>query len=402
MDKQRNGLDARVQAPGEGARTRERFDVVVIGAGQAGLSVGYHLARRGVRFVILDAERRIGDAWRKRWDSLRLFSPARYDGLDGMPFPAPPNSFPTKDEMADYLEAYAARFQLPVRGGLRVDRLSRRDGRYVVSAGELEIEADQVVVAMANYQHRRVPAFARELDAAIVQLHSLEYRNPAQLRAGPVLIAGAGNSAAEIAVEIAGGHRTWVAGPSTGQVPFRIDGFWGRLVLVRLMFRFLFHRVLTVRTPMGRKMRSKALHRGVPLIRTKTDALIAAGVERAPRVVGVRGGLPLLDDGRVLEVANVIWCTGYHAGFNWIDLPVLGADGEPTHAAGVARDQPGLYFVGLHFLYSMSSSMIHGVGRDAARIAAAVVAQAQPVPRAAAKQRQVVESRGVRAMGARR
>src|SRR6188768_3596821 len=138
------------------AASPEHFDVVVIGGGQAGLSVGYYLARQGVRFVILDAHERVGDAWRKRWDSLRLFSPARYDALVGMPFPAPDDSFPTRDEMADYLEAYAKRFKLPIRNGTRVDSLTERGGRYHIVAGELELVADQVIVAMANFQKPRV------------------------------------------------------------------------------------------------------------------------------------------------------------------------------------------------------------------------------------------------------
>jgi putative flavoprotein involved in K+ transport len=369
---------------------KERFDVVVIGAGQAGLSVGYHLARRGVSFVILDAAQRVGDSWRKRWDSLRLFTPARFDGLDGMAFPAPPYSFPTKNEMGDYLEAYAARFKLPIRSGVKVDRLSKHEGRYVVEAGTLTLEADQVVVAMASYQRRKVPAFAAGLRTDIVQIHSSEYRNPTQLREGGVLIAGAGNSGAEIARELARDHRVWVSGRDTGHVPFRIDGFWARLFLSRFVLRFLFHRVLTVKTPIGRKARAKALHAGTPLIRVKPQDLVAAGVERVAKVAGVRDGLPLLEGDRVLDVTNVVWSTGYDLGLDWIDLPIFGSDGEPAHDAGVVRDQPGLYFVGLHFLYSMSSTMIHGVGRDAARIARAVAARA--VGPAVARERQAART----------
>jgi putative flavoprotein involved in K+ transport len=352
--------------------TPERYDVIVIGGGQAGLSVGHYLARAGLRFVILDAHPRIGDAWRKRWDSLRLFTPAKFDGLAGMPFPAPPDSFPTKEEMGDYLEAYAARFRLPVRTGARVDRLSRRDGRFVVQAGPLELEADQVVVAMANYQRPRRPAFTGALSPDIVQLHSAEYRNLSQLRPGPVLIAGAGNSGAELAFEIArGGHPTLMAGPDTGEAPIRMDGFLARKILARLLFRFVFHRLLTVRTPMGRKARPHLLRKGHPLIRVKNRQLAALGVQRLPRVAGVRDGRPQLEDGRVLDVANVLWCTGFDPGFGWMDLPVFGEDGQLLHDAGVAP-VPGLYFVGLGFLYAMSSSMIHGVGRDAKRIVEAI------------------------------
>lgn len=202
----------------------EDFHTIVIGAGQAGLSVGYHLAKRHRPFVILDANERVGDSWRQRWDSLRLFTPAMFCGLAGMPFPAPRYSFPTKDEMADYLEAYAERFELPVRTGTRVDRLTRNGNRFVVTAGDQTLKADNVVVAMANYQHPKVPAFADRLDPRIVALHSMEYRNPGQLRDGPVLLVGAGNSGAEIALELAAHHETWIAGRDVGAIPFRIDG----------------------------------------------------------------------------------------------------------------------------------------------------------------------------------
>jgi len=351
----------------------ERIDTVVIGAGQAGLSVGYHLARRGVPFVILEASARIGDVWRSRWDSLRLFTPARFDGLAGMPFPASRFTFPRKDEMADYLEAYAARFQLPVRTGMRVDRLSKEGDWYVVRAGGRRLEARQVVVAAASYQRPLVPAFARELDSGIVQFHSSDYRNLSQLRKGGVLIVGAGNSGAEIALETArGGHQTWMSGRDVGHVPFRIASVAGRHVVAPLVLRVLFHRVMTMSTPIGRKVRPKVISRGTPLIRVKPAELAAAGVERVARTAGVRGGLPILENGRTLDVANVVWCTGFDPGFSWIDLPGVPKGHEPAHDRGVAVGEPGLYFVGLHFLYAMSSAMIHGVGRDAEHIAEVV------------------------------
>ncbi len=371
-----------------------RVHTIIVGGGQAGLSVGYHLARRGLPFVILEANERIGDSWRTRWDSLRLFTPACFDGLAGMPFPAPAHSFPTKDEMADYLEAYAARFELPVRTGVKVDRLSRREGRYVVSAGDEQLEAENVVVAMATYQSRRVPPFARELDSGVVQLHSSEYRNPSQLREGGVLVVGAGNSGAEIALEVArAGHPTWMSGRDVGHIPFRIEGLAARVLLARLVLRFVFHRVLTTGTPMGRKVRPKVVSRGGPLIRVKPEDLASAGIERVPRVVGVRDGLPVLDGNRLLSAANVIWCTGFHPGFSWIDLPVFGQDGEPMHERGVVASEPGLYFVGLHFLYALSSTMIHGVGRDAEHIAKTIAARMR-VPRAAEERRAALQPTG--------
>ena len=365
-----SGLEDRARAS---AAAPERFEVIVIGGGQAGLSVGYHLARQGIRFVILDAAARIGDTWRNRWDSLRLFSPRYLDGLDGMPFPgAPRDGFPTKDEMADYLEAYAARFELPVRSGMQVERLSRQGERYQVRAGKHVFEADQVVIAIGNYQRACEPEWAKQLEPGIVRLHSTHYRNPSQLQSGPVLVVGAGNSGAEIALELNAHHPVLISGRNQ-EVPFRITSWLGRNVFSRLLMRVMFHRVLTLDTPMGRKARPRMLHQTTPLIRTKISQLTAAGVESVARVVGVREGKPLLEDGRVLEVANVVFCTGFEPGFSWIDLPILDEGGEPQHQSGLVERAPGVYFVGLHFLHAMSSGMIHGVGRDAARIARTIV-----------------------------
>jgi putative flavoprotein involved in K+ transport len=349
-----------------GARGSEHVETVIIGGGQAGLSTGYHLARRGLPFVILDANERIGDAWRERWDSLRLFTPARYDGLPGWPFPAPAWSFPSKDEVAGYLEAYAARFDLPVRTGVRVDGLSRKADRYVVAAGDRRFEADQVVVASGAYQRPRVPAFAAELDPGLVQLHSSEYRDPSQLQEGGVLVVGAANSGAEIALEVSRDHRTWLSGRHPGQEPARPGSRWDRVLTPAIWFAA--SHVLTVRTPIGRKVRQTFHSRGIPLARVRPKDITAAGIERVPRTAGTRGGLPVLDDGRDLEATNVIWCTGFEPDFAWIDLPVFADDGDPVHDRGIVGSEPGLYFVGLFFLYALASSLVGGVGRDAKHI----------------------------------
>lgn len=344
----------------------ERFETVIVGGGQAGLSVGYYLARQGRRFVILDAAERVGDPWRRRWDSLRVYTPARYSGLPGRPLPGPGFSYPGKDDVADYLEAYAAHFELPVRTGVEVERLSRNGNGYVVVAGGRRFEADSVVVASGAYHGLRVPAFASELAADIVQLGSTEYRNPSQLREGGVLVVGAGNSGAEIALEVSRADRTWLSGRHPGSEPTRAGSKLDRLLMP--LFWWLLSHVLTVRTPIGRKIQPK-VKEGTPLARVRPKDLEAAGVERVPRTVGAGDGLPLLEDGRALDVANVIWCTGFRADFDWIALPVFGEDGEPVHDRGVVAAAPGLYFVGRPFLYGFTSSLIGGVGRDAEHVA---------------------------------
>ena len=344
----------------------ERFETVIVGGGQAGLATAYHLKKQGRSFVVLDAEGRVGDAWRKRWDSLRLFTPAKYDGLPGLRFPAPRWSFPTKDEMGDYLETYADRFELPIRTGVFVDRVFRDGERYVIESGLERFEADNVVIATGGHRVPKLPAFSAELDAGLAQLHSADYRNPGQLRDGGVLVVGVGNSGAEIAFELSQTRRVYQAGTPSAEIPVRHGSVPSRFVLP--VIRFVGTHVLTVRTPLGRKARPRFLRTATPLIRIKSKDLAAAGIERVPRVVGARGGLPLLADGRVLDVANVVWCTGFGYDFTWIDLPSVDESGEPVHERGMVPSAPGLYFVGLRFQYAAVSDVLPGVARDAAHV----------------------------------
>ena len=356
----------------------EHYETVIVGGGQAGLSVGYHLKKEGRPFVILDAGERIGDSWRDRWDSLRLYSPAFRDGLPGMPFPAPRTTYPTKDEMGDYLEAYANRFELPVRSGVAVETLTKANGRYVATAGEQRFEADNVVVATGVFQRPFTPGFAGELDPRITQLHSNDYRNLSQLQEGPVLVVGAAHSGSDIAFEASSSHDVILSGTDTGQIPAPIESRRGRIGFRVLLFTGT--HILTADTPMGRKMRPHVRQSGGPLLRYRRKDLLAAGVERVvARTVGVQDGLPVLDDGRVLDVRNVVWCTGYRPDFGWIRFPFeLGDDGYPVQYRGAVASSPGLYFTGLPFLHSFASMLIAGAGRDAERVARQIVRERAP------------------------
>jgi putative flavoprotein involved in K+ transport len=356
----------------------DRYETVIVGAGQAGLSVGYHLKRQGRSFVILDGSDRIGDAWRKRWDSLRLYSPAFRDGLPGMPFPAARTAYPTKDEMGDYLETYATRFELPVRSGAPVDALTRENGHFCARAGDERFEAANVVVATGVFSRPYIPAFAGELDPHINQLHSNDYRNLSQLQDGPVLVVGASHSGSDIAHEAAATHDVILSGKDTGQLPVPLETRRGRIGF-RVLYRVGTH-VLTVDTPLGRKMRPHIRHGGGPLLRYRKKDLEAAGVERVlARTVGVEQGLPVLDDGRVVDVRNVVWCTGFRPDFSWIRFPFdMGDDGYPVQYRGAAASPPGLYFAGLPFLHSFASMLIAGSARDAERIARHIVQRRAP------------------------
>ncbi|HJQ75296.1 MAG TPA: FAD-dependent oxidoreductase [Gaiellaceae bacterium] len=355
----------------------EHTEVLIVGAGQSGLALGYHLQRRGRQVLLVDRNDRIGDSWRARWDSLKLYSPASRDGLPGLPFPAGRTSYPTKDEMADYLEAYAARFELPVRLGTAVDSLTQEGGRFVAHTGGSRIEAETVVVASGVFEKPYVPGFAGELDPAITQLHSGAYRNLSQLQDGPVLVVGASHSGSDIAFEAASRHEVVLSGRDTGQIPASVESRRGR-VLFRALF-FAGTHVLTVDTPLGRKMRPKIRGGGAPLLRHRRSDLRRAGVERVlERTVGVQDGLPVLDGGRVLDVRNVVWCTGFRPDFGWIRLPLeIGEDGYPVQYRG-ASTTPGLYFVGLPFLHSFASMLIGGADRDTDRVADQIAAAAAP------------------------
>jgi len=348
----------------------ERHDVVVIGAGQAGLAAGYHLAERGIEFVILEASPRVGDVWRNRYDSLLLYSPARYNALPGHRFPLGRNVFPTGAQMGDYLEAYVAHHRLPVRTAVRVDSLraaSDGSGGYVITAGPRTYGADHVIVATGAFQRPRVPEFAAQLDPQIRQLHSADYRNPGQLADGPVLVVGVSHSGADLAHEVAvAGHRTMLSGRDHGQLPFSVDSRRG--LLAWPIWRFLAWNLLTLSTPIGRKMAPQVRKGGGPLLRIRRSDLERADVERfEARTTGVSDGKPMLADGAVLDVANVIWCTGFRPDYGWIDLPVI-EDGMPMEYRGVVDSSPGLYFLGIPFLYSFTSMLVVGAGRDAAYV----------------------------------
>jgi putative flavoprotein involved in K+ transport len=284
-----------------------------------------------------------------------------------MPFPAPRGHYPTKDEMADYLEGYALRFALPMQPGVRVDELRREGDRYVIKAGTGRWEARHVVVATGAYSAPRVPAYASRFDRSITQLHSTEYRNPSQLRDGPVLIVGAGNSGAEIALDVARltRHPVWLSGRNPGHIPSGyVAGRRSHLIaslVVGVALR------LTVDTWPGRWMarKARAYMGGHPVVRVQPHDLQAVGVQRVPRVTGVQDGHALLADGRTLAVATVIWCTGFVRDYAWIRLPVLDAHGLARHHRGVVVSQPGLYFMGLPFQSSVLSGIVASAGPDA-------------------------------------
>ena len=344
----------------------EKLDTIIIGAGQAGLSAGYHLAKRGKPFVILDSADRVGGSWLNRWDSLKLFTPSIRDNLPGMPLGGG-YRFPTKDELLDYLERYVATFELPVRLGVKVDGLFRDGSGFRVTAGAEAFDADNVILATGAHRVPRTPDFAGDLSDDIVQLHSADYRNPGQLEPGTVLLVGAGNTGAEIAMDVAPTHQVLMAGRTVGEIPIDIRGWQGRLFFPVLWW--VWEHIVTERTKPGRKVQAEVTHeKGEPWVRQKEKDIQQAGVERTSRITGVVDGRPRNEDGEVLEVANVIWCTGFAKDYGWIDLPGLDSSGRLDQQRGAVVGQPGLYVLGQEFQYMFNSHTVGGVGKDAAYV----------------------------------
>lgn len=346
------------------------FHTLIIGGGQAGLAAGYYLAQQKQKFTILEAGLSTGASWRNRWDSLRLFTPSQYDGLPGLPFSTTPFYFPTKDEVADYLAQYAQHFHLPIQYGVRVRSLTQAGDGFFVESDTISFSAQNVIVATGPYQKPYVPPYASELKPTTLQIHSHAYRNPKQLPVEKVLIVGAGNSGAEIALELATmGKQVWLAGRDVGHIPANT---LGRVLGGRPYWWFISY-VLSEDTFIGRKMKAQVLYHGNPLIRTNRREVAAAGVLSTPRVADVINGNPQLEDGRILPVEAVVWATGYRPDFSWIKLPIFDAHGLPQQQRGFVPGTPNLYFVGLHFLRGLTSSLLGGVGRDAEHIVKQIV-----------------------------
>jgi len=347
-----------------------RVPTVIVGAGQTGLATAYHLTRAGHACVVLHEDARVGDHWRRRYDSLRLNTPAKYDGLPGQPFDAPRGSFPTGSEMADHLERYVDRHALDVRHGVHVLAIERCEGGgFEVRTTTGPLHADNVVVATGGEHHPRVPDLADRIDPGIRQLHSSDYRNPGQLLPGPVLVVGASQSGADLALEVAQtGHETYLSGRVKAEIPVEVPSF--RATLASPILWFAANHVLTLKTPVGRRMQAEVRAGGAPLVRVKTHHLRDAGVHlHESRTTGVSDGRPCLEDGTVLDVANIIWCTGFRQDFSMIRPSVTDEDGWPRDEGGVVPEAPGLYFTGLLFQRGFYSMLIGGAGRDAAYVA---------------------------------
>jgi putative flavoprotein involved in K+ transport len=341
------------------------LDAVVIGGGQAGLAIAWHLQRQGLRFVVLEAGSELGHTWRHRWDSLKLFTPAQYDGLPGIPFPAPADTYPTKDPVADYLQTYVTALGLPVRLNARVTSLTHSDKGFEVRTADDTLHARQVVVATGPFQVPFVPPAAQGLDPSVTQVHSASYRNPQALRGGPVLVVGGGNSGFQIAEELAAARQVDLSiGERVPMLPQRLAGrdlFWW-LTRLRLL-------QVTVDSRLGRRASRREF-----IIGTNKRRLHKVGIRFRPRLVEAHRRTVRFADGSTLDdVGVVVWATGYRTDYTWIDIPAAVEHGRVVHRRGVT-EIPGLYFLGLSWQHTRGSALLGFVNQDAAYLADQIAA----------------------------
>src|SRR5919204_3963105 len=345
--------------------SREHYEVVVVGGGQAGLAIGYFLAREGCRFVVLERGAEIAPAWRERWDSVTLFTPRRYSTLPELPFPGDPDGYPTRDEVLAYLERYAETFELPIELNSEVRRIAAREGGFMLELDGGTITADQVVVATGPFQTPYVPKLADRLASDVFQTHATGYRRPDGVPPGTVLLVGGGNTGFQIAKELSATHKVVLSvGSRQTPLPQRLLGrdlFWW-LTKARILDK-------TVESRLGRKLSTRETLIGS----SPRELKHRYGVELKPRAVDADGRRVRFEDGSELEVDAVIWATGYRPDYSWIKVPVFDDDGRLRHRRGVT-DVPGLYFLGLTWQYTRGSALIGWVKDDAQFIAEQIAA----------------------------
>src|SRR3954447_14998007 len=336
------------------------YEVVVVGGGQAGLAIGYFLAMQGRDFTILEAAGEPAAAWRQRWDSLTLFTSARYDALPGLAFPGDQDRYPTRDEVAEYLTGYARRFELPIELGSAVRAVRENSGSFLVELDDRTYRADQVVVATGPFQIPHVPPIAGDLGPEVVQMHSTAYRSPQQIPNGPVLVVGGGNTGYQIAEELSQSHKAHLSiGSRQTPLPQHILGrdlFWylDKTGLIRK----------TVASRIGRRMQAKE----DTLIGSTPRGLRRRGVELHGRAVDAAGATLGFGDGTKLDVRSVIWATGFRTDNSWIAVPAFDERGRVVHERGVTNS-PGLYFLGLQWQHARGSALLGFVKDDAQYLA---------------------------------
>jgi putative flavoprotein involved in K+ transport len=352
------------------------LDVAVIGGSQAGLAMAWHLAREQLQFVVLEAAPEIGHTWRSRWDSLTLFTPAQHNSLPGMPFPSPPDTYPTKDPVAGYLQAYAEAFNLPVRLDARVTHLGKTAAGFEIRTQDEVLRARQVVVATGPFQVPFIPPAAQWLDGSVAQLHSAGYRNPQALPPGPVLVVGGGNSGFQIAEELAATRQVDLSIATKAPIlPQRLAGrdlFWWltRLGLMRV----------TTQSRLGRRLSARPDF----IIGSSRRRLQAAGVRFRPGVAGADKRTVRFTDGSGLDADTVIWATGYRSDYSWIGIPGAAREGKVAHRRGVT-EVPGLYFLGLSWQHTRGSALLGFVHDDAAYLAGLITTKGRALQPPAAR-----------------
>jgi putative flavoprotein involved in K+ transport len=348
---------------------KHRWGTIVIGGSQSGLAMGYYLKKIGEDFIVLDASEKVGQTWSNRWDSLQLFSPPSVNKMPGWSFPSPKGGPDTKDEMAEYLAAYARKFDLPIKSGYKVISVSKNGSVFSVVSAEENLTAERVIIATGAHQFPYIPAFAADLSSDIFQVHSDHYRRPSALPPGDVLVVGSAISGMQIALEVIKDRKTTIAGKPTYIIPR------GLSQISKKLDWWLLENLLTIKTPMGRKVRPQFV-KGGGVFPYLVQEIKESTISLRTRLSGVKDKMPMLENGETIATSVIIWCTGHRPNFSWIKECVTDERGWPVTERGVSAME-GLYFIGMPFQYGLTSSLISGVRRDAEYISDKIRAHRQ-------------------------
>ncbi|OOR22114.1 flavin-containing monooxygenase [Bacillus cereus] len=334
-------------------------DIIIVGAGQAGLAMGYYLKQEGYSFLLLEAGNRIGDSWRNRYDSLQLFTPRAYSSLPGMALIGEKNGFPYKDEIANYLEGYATYFKLPVQLQTEVLKIKKEKDIFELHTSKEILQSKKIIIASGGFQQPFIPSFSQHLSSHIFQIHSSQYKTPSQIPKGKVLVVGGGNSGMQIAVELAKTHGVTMA--ISHPLMFLPLHLLGKSIFYWLEKTGLLY--AEINTKRGRWFQGKK----DPIFGFEGKELIRNGaIKLQKKVVSASGNNIMFQNGDTYSAESVIWSTGFMQDYKWIEIEkAVNEKGFPNHIKGISPVR-GLYYIGLPWQSQRGSALICGVGKDAA------------------------------------